>query len=105
MLAQAERTLGNAAAAQAAVDKALAAAPAHVPALALRVKLMADRGDIAAALAQLRAYTVMHPAAGELWQPTGELLGGTTRGWPRRRRRCARPSRPSPAAARRTRRS
>lgn len=75
LLAQAERTLGNTAAAQAAVDQALAAAPANVPALALRVRLMADRGDVPAALAQLRMHTTLHPAAAELWQLSGELLG------------------------------
>ncbi|MBL8325879.1 MAG: PEP-CTERM system TPR-repeat protein PrsT [Rubrivivax sp.] len=74
LLAQARQDLGDAAAAGAELDKALALEPAHLPAQVLRLRLLAERGDFAAALAGARALTGQHPGQAQAWQLQADLL-------------------------------
>ncbi len=73
-VAAAEAGSGNLEAAASRVDGVLRAQPAHLPALLLRARLAAARGDTAAALAQVQALLAAQPDSAEAWQLQGDLL-------------------------------
>ena len=73
-LAMAEAGSGNTDAAAARVDSVLRDLPDHSPALMLRARLAAARGDQADALAQVKALLSKQPDLAEAWQLQGDLL-------------------------------
>ncbi len=73
-LATAEAGNGDLDAAATRVETVLRAQPAHLPALLLRARLAAARGDGADALAQVRALLARQPDSAEAWQLQGDLL-------------------------------
>lgn len=78
LVAQAQNEMGNADAARALLQRALAREPAHLSALVLQIRLMAEAGDPLAAASQAEALTKAHPGAAEAWQLLGELLARGT---------------------------
>ena len=60
--------------ADAAVDNALRRVPSFLPALVLRAKLKAQRGDIATAQAQVDALLVRFPTSASAWLLQGDVL-------------------------------
>ncbi|MDH4393857.1 MAG: PEP-CTERM system TPR-repeat protein PrsT [Aquabacterium sp.] len=73
-LAMAEASTGNIDAAGNRLDGALRDLPGHTPALLLRARLAAARGDQADALAQVKALLSKQPDLAEAWQLQGDLL-------------------------------
>jgi putative PEP-CTERM system TPR-repeat lipoprotein len=73
-LAMAEAGSGNTDAAATRVDGVLRDLPDHSPALLLRARLAAARGDQADALAQVKALLARQPDLAEAWQLQGDLL-------------------------------
>ncbi len=73
-LAAAEAGSGNLDAAATRLQAVLRDQPAHEPALLLRARLAAARGDSADALAQLQALVAGHPDNAEAWLLQGDLL-------------------------------
>jgi len=73
-LATAEAVTGNTDAAATRIDTVLRELPEHTPALLLRARLAAARGDQADALAQVKALLARQPDVAEAWQLQGDLL-------------------------------
>lgn len=73
-LAMAEAGSGNIDGAGSRLDNALRDLPEHTPALLLRARLAAARGDQADALAQVKALLARQPDLADAWQLQGDLL-------------------------------
>lgn len=73
-LASADAAQGSLDAAQTRIDNVLRGQPEHAPALLLRARLAAARGDSAGALAQLQALLARQADNAEAWQLQGDLL-------------------------------
>ncbi len=74
VLAQAEAAQGNLDAALGRTDAVLRGRPEHGPALLLRARLTAARGDVAGAAAQVQALLARQADNAEAWHLQGDLL-------------------------------
>jgi putative PEP-CTERM system TPR-repeat lipoprotein len=74
LVAEAEATEGDIAAARASMALALRAVPDHEPALRLQARTSAVAGDLPAALAQVDALLKIHPESADGWLLRGDLL-------------------------------
>lgn len=74
LVAEAEATEGDIAAARASMALALRAMPDHEPALRLQARTSAVAGDLPAALAQVDALLKIHPDSADGWLLRGDLL-------------------------------
>ena len=73
-VAQALAVQGDLPAAQAAMARALAAAPTSAPALLIKARLAAMADDVAGALATIDRLLAAHPAHAEAWALKGDFL-------------------------------
>lgn len=74
VVAEAEATDGDLAAARASIAGALRAFPDHEPALRLQARTTAVSGDLPGALAQVDALLKTHPQSADGWLLKGDLL-------------------------------
>jgi putative PEP-CTERM system TPR-repeat lipoprotein len=74
VVAEAEATEGDLAAARASLALALRALPDHEPALRLQARTTAVDGDLPGALAQVEALLKIHPQSADGWLLKGDLL-------------------------------
>ena len=74
VVAEAEATEGDLAAARASIALALRALPDHEPALRLQARTTAVAGDLPGALDQVGALLTTHPQSADAWLLKGDLL-------------------------------
>jgi len=74
VVAEAEATEGDLAAARASIAAALRAVPDHEPALRLQARTTAVAGDLPGALARVEALLKIYPQSADTWLLKGDLL-------------------------------
>ena len=74
LVAEAEATQGDLAAARASLGQALRALPGHEPSLRLQARVTAVAGDVPGALQQIDALLASQPDSAEAWLLKGDLL-------------------------------
>ena len=74
VVAEAEATEGDLAAARASIALALRAVPDHEPALRLQARTTAVTGDLPGALAGVEALLKIHPQSADTWLLKGDVL-------------------------------
>jgi len=74
VVAQALQASGKPAEAEALLDQVLKSRPGHVQGSLLKARMLADKGDLPAALALVDTVVKAHPAAADAWRAQGDLL-------------------------------